>query len=241
MTKPNAVLFDLDGCLVDSEPLSLQSLASEMQEVGVPGASYEMTRDHYLGWSLTDVSKDVTKRLGKPCPPDLSEKYHQRLFALYERDGLPLVDTMVALHDRLFEAGLVTAIASGGSPDRIVRSLNASGLMGRFEGRTYSGEEVERGKPAPDLFLYAARKLGLEPSTCVVVEDSPHGIEGAVAAGMRAFGFTGGSHLDGIRDQHRELLLSKGAEAVCENAMDLFDHIMGVAEDGSAKAREAMS
>ncbi|WP_319529216.1 HAD-IA family hydrolase [uncultured Cohaesibacter sp.] len=225
MTTTNAVIFDLDGCLVDSEPVSLRALAIELQEAGVPGACFEMTRDNYLGWSLTDVSKDASVRLGRPVPADLVDRYHQRLFDFYEKDGLPQVASMVALHDRLRDAGLITAIASGGSPDRIIRSLTASGLLSRFEGRTFSGEQVERGKPAPDLFFFTAKQMNLDPAACIVVEDSPHGIEGAKAAGMRAVGFTGGSHLDAIRDQHRDLLLSKGAEAVCEDAMDLFDII----------------
>ena len=223
---PDAVLFDLDGCLVDSEPLSLAMLAAELRASGLENATSQMTRQNYLGWSITDVCKDVSSRLGKPCPKDLVANYHSRLYATYDK-GLARIEAMVSLLDLLQSKNITTAIASGGLLLRIDRTLSCTNLAGRFKGRIFSGEEVERGKPAPDLFLYAAEKLGVSADKCIVVEDSPHGIEGAIAAGMRAVGFTGGTHLDGIRPSHSKRLYSAGAHDVQQEASFLSRSILG--------------
>ena len=88
--------------------------------------------------------------------------------------------------------GIPTCVASSGSHDRMRRTLGLTGLHGRFAGRIFSATEVARGKPAPDLFLHAAHRMGVHPSRCAVVEDSVYGVRAAVAAGMTAYGFAGG-------------------------------------------------
>ena len=221
MTKPQAVIFDLDGCLVDSEPLSLASLATEMRDAGIPWATFEEVRDRYLGVSSDYVYRDIADYLGRPCPPDLGERFNRRLFKAYETDLRP-IPSMIALLDAVQAAGIATCIASGGSPERIALTLALTDLTDRFGKRTFSGEQVAHGKPAPDLVLLAARTLGVSPETCVVIEDSPHGVQGARAAGMRAFGYSGGSHLDGVREAHGERLRAAGAELVSDNAADLL-------------------
>lgn len=221
MTKPQAVIFDLDGCLVDSEPLSLASLATEMRAAGIPWATFEEVRDRYLGVSSDYVYRDIADYLGRPCPPDLGERFSRRLFRAYETD-LRSIPSMIALLDAVQAAGIATCIASGGSPERIRLTLSLTGLKDRFGKRTFSGEQVARGKPAPDLVLLAARELGVAPKDCVVIEDSPHGVQGARAAGMRAFGYTGGSHLDGVREHHAERLRAAGAELVSDDPADLL-------------------
>lgn len=105
-------------------------------------------------------------------------------------------------------------------------TLKISGLAGYFEGTAFSADQVKQGKPAPDLFLLAAQELGVDPTKCVVMEDSPHGIQGAKSAGMRAIGFVGGTHLDPMREPHRQLLLSKGAEQVCETIPETLAAIL---------------
>ena len=221
MTKPQAVIFDLDGCLVDSEPLSLASLATEMRAAGIPWATFEEVRDRYLGVSSDYVYRDIADYLGRPCPPDLGERFNRRLFKAYETDLRP-IPSMISLLDAVQAAGIATCIASGGSPERIALTLALTGLTDRFGKRTFSGEQVAHGKPAPDLVLLAARTLGVSPETCVVIEDSPHGVQGARAAGMRAFGYSGGNHLDGVREAHGERLRAAGAELVSDNAADLL-------------------
>ncbi|WP_116134550.1 HAD family phosphatase [Tropicimonas sp. IMCC34043] len=235
MDRPQAVIFDLDGCLVDSEPMSLEALAAEMRASGVAEATSAAMRDRYLGVSATDVSRHLAARLGRPCPPDFIDNYHRRLYAAYEA-GIPRIEAMVEVLDRLQSEGIATCIASGGSPDRIRRTLAAADLTERFGTRIFSAEQVAHGKPAPDLVLLAARELGVEPARCVVVEDSPHGIRGAMAAGMRGVGFTGGTHLDGIRDSHASALYAAGAEAVREDASELLAIILGQGARNAAAA-----
>ncbi|MFV0333251.1 MAG: HAD family hydrolase [Tropicimonas sp.] len=220
-TPPQAVIFDLDGCLADSEPLSLETLAAEMRAIGVPWASFELVRERYLGRTSGDVCRDIAEYLGRPCPAGFVDNYLGRLFEAYETELKP-IPPMVALLDAVQAAGIATCIASGGGLERIARTLAITGLGDRFGERTFSGEQVPRGKPAPDLVLFSAAQLGVAPEHCVVVEDSPHGVEGARAAGMRALGYTGGSHLDGIRGAHAELLRVAGAELVSEDASDLL-------------------
>lgn len=125
---------------------------------------------------------------------------------------------MVAALDRLLEDGYAACIATGGDIDRMQHTLDYAGLAARFADRAFSAIEVARGKPAPDLFLHAAARMSTAPERCVVVEDSPHGVAGAMAAGMPAVGFTGGAHLDGIRNRHAALLTEAGAWRVHEDA-----------------------
>ncbi|SDJ21944.1 haloacid dehalogenase superfamily, subfamily IA, variant 3 with third motif having DD or ED [Aliiruegeria lutimaris] len=128
---------------------------------------------------------------------------------------------MCDLIDMVKAAGLTTCIVSGSGMDRIRRTLASTGLTGYFAERIFSGEEVPRGKPAPDLFLHAAGELGVAPADCMVIEDAPLGVQGAIAAGMRAFGFTRGSHLDGIRKTHGGRLSKAGAKAVFASTPEL--------------------
>ncbi|NDR56239.1 HAD family hydrolase [Aliiruegeria sabulilitoris] len=228
MERPDAIIFDLDGVLVDSEPMSLAALAEQMQAVGIAEASYEDVRALYLGVSLPTVKKDVAAYLGAPCPTDFEASYLRRLYAAYD-GGLQRIDAMVDVLDRFQADGFATCIASGGSLSRIRKTLAFTRLSKRFGNRIYSGEDVARGKPAPDLVLHAAMSIGATPSRCLVIEDSPHGVEGARAAGMRAVGFTGGSHLDPIRERHAQTLRDAGAEAVFQHAVDVQSLVLGAA------------
>jgi HAD superfamily hydrolase (TIGR01509 family) len=224
MTTTLAVIFDLDGCLVDSETLALEALAAEMRALGIADATWRELREDFLGVTLPVVCRYVTGRLGRPCPPDYAENFYRRLYAAYAV-GLPIIDGVIGLLDRLRAAGLALGIATGGSVDRMQRSLRRTGLEEYFAGRAFSADQVARGKPAPDLVLHVARQLAVAPKDCVVVEDSPHGILGAVAAGMRAIGFVGGSHLEGIRERQADRLRYAGAEVVLSHAGDLYDAI----------------
>lgn len=241
MTTTRAVIFDLDGCLVDSETLALEALAAEMRALGIADATWRELREDFLGVTLPVVCRYVAGRLGRPCPSDYAENFYRRLYAAYAV-GLPVIDGVIGLLDRLQTAGLALGIATGGSVERMQRSLECTGLSEYFTGRAFSADEVARGKPAPDLVLHVARKIGTAPEDCAVVDDSPHGILGAVAAEMRAIGFVGGSHLDGIRDWQAERLRNAGAEVVVWNAWELYDAICGPMERrddrGAASAPE---
>jgi HAD superfamily hydrolase (TIGR01509 family) len=219
--QTRAVIFDLDGCLVDSEPLSIGAITDEMQALGIPDATFESIRDSFLGVSMRVICEHVAEKSGAACPQDFVDRVEARLFEAY-RTGLRRIDGVMALLDALEAAGVAIAIATGGSVRRMLRTLEYSGLADRFRGRAYSADQVAEGKPAPDLFLFVAAELGLPPEDCVVLEDSPHGVVGARAAGMRVVGFTGGSHLADSRASHAALLRRAGAAAVLDRMEDVF-------------------
>lgn len=220
--RTRAVIFDMDGVLVDSEPLSLGAIAAEMRSMGVRDANADEIGQRFLGVSLKVIHAYVAERAGRPVPEDFDDRFEARLFAAY-RAGLPVIAGVPALLDRLKAAGVAMAIASGASVRRLGETLRVSGLERWFAGRAFSADLVARGKPAPDLFLLASARLGIDPKDCVILEDSPHGVEGALRAGARAVGFVGGSHLDGRRDAHARLLAAKGAHPVLDDMAGMFD------------------
>ncbi|MGL4279599.1 MAG: HAD family hydrolase [Albidovulum sp.] len=226
-----AVIFDLDGCLVDSEPLSIAALSAELAAIGIADATFEVIRDRFLGVSMQDICDHVAERAGATFPPDFVDRVEDRLFALY-RESLRPIPGAVRLLAALTGAGIPFAIATGGSVRRMTVTLRLSGLAPWFEGRAFSADEVRRGKPAPDLFLLAADRLGVPPKDCTVIEDSPHGIAGARAAGMAAIGFVGGTHLDGARRGHRTLLRKAGAKAVYRRLADVRAALLAPEAEG---------
>ncbi len=220
-----AVIFDMDGCLVDSEPLSLEAVAAEIRASGLTDVTAAEVGGKYLGVSLSQIVRDVEASLGRPCPPGFTDRMEARLFASYSA-GLPRIDGVEALLTALDRAGIAVAIASGASVRRLAMTLDCAGLSGYFEGRCFSADQVRHGKPAPDVFLLAARQLGVDPRHCAVLEDSPHGIKGAVAAGMRAVGFVGGSHLAGRREEHAAILRVAGADQLIGTLSQAFDALI---------------
>ncbi|SCM66659.1 HAD family hydrolase [Donghicola eburneus] len=222
---PQAVIFDLDGCLVDSETLSINAIAEEIRDMGVSDVTYDYIRDRFLGVSMRVICEHVAEQTGKTCADDFVDRVEERLFARYRSD-LRQIDGVTPMLDVLKDRGIPVAIATGGSIRRMGETLRISGLASYFESTSFSADQVEHGKPAPDLFLLAAQELGVDPEACAVMEDSPHGIQGARAAGMRAIGFVGGTHLDPMRDGHRALLLSKGAAQVCETIPDTLSALL---------------
>jgi HAD superfamily hydrolase (TIGR01509 family) len=222
--ETKAVIFDLDGCLVDSEPFCFDAILVETQQLGISSINTDDIRTQFLGMSMTVICQYLSDLSGRKCPEDFVDRVENRLFKIYQT-GLKRIDGALDLIDLLNEASIRTAIATGGSIRRMTQTLAYSGLSDRFKRTAFSAEEVEFGKPAPDLFLYAAQKLGVSPENCLVLEDSPHGITAALAARMGAVGFVGGSHLAKIRDQHAEKLRSAGVEMVLTDLIQLLDHI----------------
>lgn len=226
MPGTRAVIFDLDGCLVDSEIFSLQALAAEMQAAGVQDVSVAELGRRFLGVSLSVVCGDVAERTGRPCPEGFADRFETRLIETFHQQRLRPYDAVPDLLDMLQERGIAMAIATGGSLRRMRATLKISGLDRWFRNRAFSADQVEHGKPAPDLFLFAAAQLGVDPERCVVMEDSPHGIKGALAAGMPAVGFTGGAHLEGMRQDHGEKLHGAGAVVVRDDLDDMVDTLL---------------
>lgn len=187
MRRFELVIFDNDGVLVDSEPHAHPVLIGLLQENGW-SISLEESRRRFLGTSISFVRDTAEQEIGRPLPRDFEDRYHQRLFDTYEQ-SLVAVDGVVDVLDQLVALEIPFCVASSGSAQRVRRSLTLTGLWSYFDGRAFSADDVERAKPEPDLFLHVAASLQVDTSQCVVVEDSPLGIEAATAAGMQSVGF----------------------------------------------------
>ncbi|WP_191877158.1 HAD family hydrolase [Streptomyces filipinensis] len=183
------VIFDNDGVLVDSEPISNRHLAAYLTELGHPTTYEDSIRD-YMGSAMHRIHELVLERTGQRLPDDFDDVFHARVFAAFERELHPVAGVEGVL-EKLAADGMPYCVASSGSHARIRVGHRTTGLDRWFaEDRVFSSEDVGRGKPAPDLFLYAAERMGVAPARCLVVEDSPLGVQAAVAAGMDVFGFT---------------------------------------------------
>ena len=182
-----AVIFDCDGVLVDSEPAAFGLLQEDLARHGLPLSRPE-AEAHFLGGTLPGAV--VTARaLGARLPPDWLEDFTDRLLARLAA-GTPLIPHVVAVIEALEAAGIPYAVGSNGSDHKMQVTLGQHpALMARLEGRLFSGQSLGAPKPAPDLYLHAARALGVPPARCAVIEDSPTGARAARAAGMTCFGF----------------------------------------------------
>ncbi|MEU8848765.1 HAD family hydrolase [Streptomyces sp. NPDC048564] len=183
------VIFDNDGVLVDSEPISNRLLAAYLTELG-HSTSYEESIRDYMGSAMHRIHELVLERTGQRLPGHFDDVFHARVFAAFERE-LKAVAGAADVLEKLRGDGVAYCVASSGSHERIRVGHRTTGLERFFDAeRIFSSQDVGRGKPAPDLFLYAAERMGVAPERCVVVEDSPLGAEAAVAAGMDVYGFT---------------------------------------------------
>ncbi|MEU1006315.1 HAD family hydrolase [Streptomyces tibetensis] len=187
--RHDLVIFDNDGVLVDSEPISNRLLAAYLTELGHP-TSYEDSLRDYMGAAMHRVHDLIGERTGQRLPEDFDDVFHGRVFAAFEKELKPVAGVEELLQ-KLTADAVPYCVASSGSHERIRVGHRTTGLDRWFdEGRIFSSQDVGRGKPAPDLFLYAAERMRVAPERCVVVEDSPLGVRAAVAAGMDVYGFT---------------------------------------------------
>jgi len=184
------VIFDCDGVLVDSERLAV---AIDVRALAALG--WTITRDEvihrFLGRSEADVLREIADHLGRPLPPGWEEHWapeYRRAFD-EELEAVPGVHRAVS---SVVAQGYAVCVGSSGGHEKIRRNLTRTGLRGLFAEDIFSASDVSRGKPAPDLFLHAARAMGFDRADCVVVEDSQYGVAAARAAGMRVVGFAGG-------------------------------------------------
>jgi len=181
------IIFDCDGVLVDSERLSIRIDAIYLERLGWPMSEEEIVQ-RWVGRSDADMRTEIEAHIGGPIPPDIDDEFSRIYREIFDRELAP-VD---GIREALDLITIPRCVASSGKHDNIRRNLALTGLSGYFGERIFSATDVEHGKPAPDLFLFAARTLGAEPSRCAVVEDSVYGVEAALAAGMLAFAYAGG-------------------------------------------------
>jgi HAD superfamily hydrolase (TIGR01509 family) len=183
------VIFDCDGVLVDSERLSIRLDVELLAELGWPMSESEVV-ERWVGRTEAAMRAEIEEHLGRDVGPEWAA-FAERYLAAFAAELEP-VDGVAGAVDAIRAAGLPICVASSGDHAKIRRNLAKTGLLGRFEGRIFSADDVLHGKPAPDLFLRAADVMGAAPARCAVIEDSRHGVTAARAAGMRAFAYGGG-------------------------------------------------
>ncbi|KQR69214.1 HAD family hydrolase [Rhizobium sp. Leaf341] len=189
MAAPELVIFDCDGVLVDSEPLSIDVLVRVLRTAGVEMDAEEAT-ERFLGKSLMTMTKILHDDFGLRVDEAFLEEMRRDLYQRFEAELQPIAGISGVL-DAL---DVRRCVASSSQMERIRLSLTITGLIDRLEPHIFSATMVTNGKPAPDLFLHAAEAMDVAPENCIVIEDSPAGIVAAKAAGMRVFAFTGASH-----------------------------------------------
>jgi len=180
-----SVIFDCDGVLVDTELISNTVLARLLTEAGLPMTYEDCMRD-FRGRSIASVMAIAGERHARAWDFDVGERYYAEVEAVFRRELEAVPGVIAALE----EIVLPSCVASSGPHHKMALTLRRTGLWDRFEGRIFSATEVAAGKPAPDLFLHAAARMGFDPACTAVVEDSLPGVQAAVAAGMRALAFT---------------------------------------------------
>jgi HAD superfamily hydrolase (TIGR01509 family) len=214
------LIFDCNGVLVDSEPLAADVAAQEFSRAGFPLTANIVAR-YFTGRRPSDMFAAIEAAYKQKLPPDLSTivmaKTLQRLRA----------EVQATKHVEYALTWLrgPKCVASSSTLDRVHVSLETTGLIRFFEPNLFSASDVPRGKPAPDLYFYVAGKMGVTPSECIVVEDSPAGIAAATAAGMVSIGFVGGSHAG---PNLESLLINAGARAVIADMRQLKSTVVGM-------------
>lgn len=217
-----AVIFDMDGVLVDSELVVGRIEAEMLAALGADITLDEIVRN-FMGLSDATMAEALRRDWGVELPEGFDAERTARTYAAFAT-GLDAVPGIEGVLDALASTDIALAVASSSAPDRIERSLGLTGLAHHFDGHLYSAAMVARGKPAPDLFLYAAARLGAAPADCVVVEDSPSGVRAGVAAGMRVIGFTAAGH---CTPDHADRLAQAGADVVAATGDELTATLTG--------------
>jgi HAD superfamily hydrolase (TIGR01509 family) len=201
------VIFDCDGVLVDSEPISCGVLARLLSESGLPTTLAEARRD-YQGLLLGDVLARAEQRLGRRLPEGWLERFERERDVEFAHSLAPVAGARQAV-SRIASAGIAVCVASQGKLSKTRRSLELTGLDGLFAPRArFSAHQVAEGKPSPDLFLHAAAAMGVRPEGCVVVEDTTIGVAAARAAGMRVLGYSADGDARALRASGAEILHS---------------------------------
>ena len=186
MGKFELIIFDCDGVLVDSERITAEVFSKVLKEECGLSLSLDDMLETFLGQSSQQCLKIIEKMMGSKPPPGLEARYQNDI-------NLALKESVTAVNGierALAEISIPYCVALGGSHEKMRTTLGKTNLLEQFEGKLHSALDVPRGKPFPDIFLHSAKSMNcLEPSRCLVIEDSPLGVEGGVAAGMVVFGF----------------------------------------------------
>jgi HAD superfamily hydrolase (TIGR01509 family) len=207
------LVFDCDGVLVDSEVIAHQTLLDALAPLGFT-MSLQESYGIFAGRSLRDTLAVVERQIGRALPEDFLRRSRDLLFERFRAALKPVEgvkDAIAALPRR-------RCVASSSAPDRLHLALDAAGLAALFGAHVFSATQVAHGKPAPDLFLLAARAMDTAPAQCIVIEDSALGIDAGIAAGMQVIGFAGASH---ATEDLAQRLSAAGAHRVIRSMREL--------------------
>ena len=207
--RPELVIFDCDGVLVDSEPISLARLTENLRRIGVPIDLATVAR-RFTGTSMTSIMAHVAADYGVPTPEGFVDAVRADTLRAFDAELQAIAGAaavLATMPDR-------RCVASSSDPQRLRHALSLTGLLEHFGGHVFSATMVARGKPFPDLLLFAAERMGVAPGNCVVIEDSVPGVTAARAAGMPVLGFCGGGHWAHDR---------AGADLLAAGALRVFD------------------
>jgi HAD superfamily hydrolase (TIGR01509 family) len=207
------VIFDCDGVLVDSEVISCRAHAETLMRYGYPITADQVLR-RFLGVSDREARLMVENETGRRLPKDFEARIKVAALRFYADELRPIAYVAEAIE----AIGLQTCVASSGTPEKIHHGLTCAGLYDLLAPNIFSATQVKRGKPAPDLFLFAAERMAVPPARCLVIEDSVAGVTGARAAGMTVLGFHGGSHCGA---GHAETLRAAGAARTFDDMRQL--------------------
>ena len=212
-----AVVFDCDGVLIDSEMIAARVCSEELTRLGFP-LTIEQCIQRFTGRPDREMKAELEEEFGRPIPRSYNENVHARICEAYVTE----LKILPGLKEALATITEPVCVASSSRPDKIRLGLESVGIYDRFAPNIVSASMVARGKPEPDVFIFAAGWLRVSPKHCVVIEDSVAGVRAAVRAGMMVLGFGGASHF-GPGD--RERLLEAGAFQVIES-MDALPAVL---------------
>jgi HAD superfamily hydrolase (TIGR01509 family) len=205
MQNIKLVIFDCDGVLVDSELLSATMVMTVLGEIGVK-VDLPFVYQNFVGHSFTTIAAKFARQHGSNVPENFVEDYRRRLLASFEGSLQPVSGIETVLK----QLNVPICVATGSSPNRVATSLSVTGLSDHFGKNIFTASMVDKGKPAPDIFLHAAKTMGVHPENCLVVEDSTAGVDGAKAAGMTTWQFKGGVHFNhGYQHVKQPLLVDR--------------------------------
>jgi HAD superfamily hydrolase (TIGR01509 family) len=203
------IIFDCDGVLIDSEILSNRAEVALLKSFGI---EFELGdyMAQFVGKSTKDVLKTIEASHAVSLPAEFRRLAETQIFTAFKTELQPIP----GIFELINLINIAKCVASSSSLSRLDITLKITGLLDKFAPHIFSAEQVSCGKPAPDLFLFAAAQMQVDPDRCIVVEDSPYGVRAGVQAGMTVLGFTGGSH---IQPGHAARLLDEGAIDICSD------------------------
>lgn len=218
--SPTHLVFDCDGVLVDSEAIAVRVEEVRLAEAGFALTAAEIA-ERFVGLSYASMAAELEAQFGRSLPDGLMAAVQQETLDRFPEE----LQAIPGIGELLAQNSLPRCVASSSNLDRIRLSLELTELTPMFDNDLiFSAQMVENGKPAPDLFLFAADRMGADPATCLVIGDSPHGVTAGVAASMTVIGLTAGGHASPALEQR---LLDAGATTVAATTTELAE-LLGV-------------